>query len=73
MTITLLVVVTILALLSFVTLQKIVAPAFDKLELDDARTDLIRAQRAIQNDLDNLSAIAGDWGLWDDAYDDLTV
>ena len=72
MTITLLVVVTALALLSFVTLQKVVAPAFDKLELDHARTDLVRAQRAIQNDLDNLSAITGDWGLWDDAYDYVT-
>jgi len=69
MTITLLVVVAVLAALSFVTLQKVVAPAFDKLELDEARTNLIRAQRAIRNDLDNLSAIAGDWGLWDDAYD----
>jgi sensor domain CHASE-containing protein len=72
MTITLLVVVAVLAALSFVTLQKVVVPAFDKLELDDARTDLVRAQRAIQNDLDNLSAITGDWGLWDDAYDYVT-
>jgi sensor domain CHASE-containing protein len=69
MTITLLVVVAVLGVLSFVTLQNVVAPAFDKLELDEARTNLIRAQRAIRNDLDNLSAIAGDWGLWDDAYD----
>ena len=58
MTITLLVVVAVLAVLSFATLQKVVAPAFDKLELDEARTNLIRAQRAIRNDLDNLSAIA---------------
>jgi len=69
MTMTLLVVVTALALLSYGTLQKVVAPAFDKLELDDARTNLVRAQRAIQNDLDNLNAIVGDWALWDDAYD----
>ncbi len=69
MTMTLLVVVTALALLSFGTLQKVVAPAFDKLELDDARTNLVRAHRAIQNDLDNLNAIVGDWAPWDDAYD----
>jgi len=66
---TLLVVMGAMALLSYVTLQEIVAPTFDQLELDEARTDLIRAERAIQNDLDNLIAITGDWGLWDDAYD----
>ena len=72
MTITLLVVVAVLAVLSFGTLQKVVAPAFDKLELDDARTNLVRAHRAIQNDLDNLNAIVGDWAPWDDAYDYVT-
>lgn len=66
---TLFVVMGALALLSYVILQAIVAPTFDQLELDQARTNLIRAERAIQNDLDNLSAITGDWGLWDDAYD----
>ena len=67
--VTLFVVMGVLALLSFVTLQQVVAPAFDQLELDQARTNLVRAERAIRNDLDNLSAITGDWGLWDDAYD----
>lgn len=57
-----------LALLSYLTLQQFVAPAFDELELDQARTNLVRARRAIQNDLRHLSAIAGDWALWDDAY-----
>lgn len=66
---TLLVVMGALALLSYVTLQGVVAPTFDQLELDEARTNLIRAERAIQNDLDNLSAITGDWALWDDAFD----
>jgi len=66
---TLFAVVATLALLSYVTLQEVVAPTFDQLELDGARTNLIRAERAIQNDLDNLSAITGDWGAWDDAYD----
>jgi len=66
---TLIVVMGALALLSYVTLQGVVAPAFDQLELDGARTNLIRAERAIQNDIVNLNAITGDWGLWDDAYD----
>lgn len=66
---TLFVVMSALALLSYLTLQKVVAPAFGQLELDEARTNLTRAERAIQNDLDNLTAIAQDWAHWDDAYD----
>jgi len=66
---TLFVVMGALALLSYVTLQSVVAPAFDRLELDEAHTNLIRADRAIRNDIANLNAITGDWGLWDDAYD----
>ena len=66
---TLLAVMVALAALSFVILNKVVVPAFDRLEIDDAQRNLIRAERAIRNDLENLSAITGDWGLWDDAYD----
>jgi two-component system NtrC family sensor kinase len=67
--ITLLVVIGALALLIYVTLHGVVAPAFDQLELDEAQTNLVRAERAISNDLENLNAIVGDWALWDDAYD----
>jgi sensor domain CHASE-containing protein len=58
-----------LALLIYATLNRVVAPAFDQLELAEARTNLVRADRAIENDLLNLSAIAGDWASWDDAYE----
>ena len=71
-TITLLGVMAVLALLSFIVLKEVVAPAFDALELKQAETNLIRAEKAIANDLENLSAIAGDWGLWDDAHDYVT-
>ena len=67
--ITLFVVMGSLALLSYVTLHQVVAPTFDQLEIEQAETNLVRAERAIQNDLRNLNAITGDWGLWDDAYD----
>ena len=70
--ITLLAVMGALALLSFIVLKEVVAPAFDELELKEAQTNLNRAEKAIANDLENLSAIAGDWGLWDDAYDYVT-
>lgn len=67
--VTLLAVMAALALLSYATLDRIVAPAFDQLEMVEANTNLVRAERAIHNDLDNLSAITGDWSIWDDAYD----
>lgn len=66
---TLFVVMAALALLSYLTLQRVVAPAFDQLELDQAGTNLVRAERAIHSDLDNLNAIVRDWARWDDAYD----
>jgi sensor domain CHASE-containing protein len=66
---TLLGVIAVLAMLIYTTLNRVVAPTFDQLELNEARTNLVRAERAIQNDLQNLSAITGDWGPWDDAYD----
>lgn len=49
-------------------LDTTVAPAFDSLEQAAAETNLVRAKRAIQNDLDNLAAAVGDWAPWDDAY-----
>lgn len=55
--------------LSFVILHAVIAPAFDELELSAARTDLVRAERAIVNDVENLEAISADWALWDDIYD----
>jgi sensor domain CHASE-containing protein len=57
-----------LAVLSFVVLNEVVSPAFDELELSEAQTNLNRAGKAMANDLENLSAITGDWALWDDAY-----
>jgi sensor domain CHASE-containing protein len=70
--ITLLAVMAALALLSYVVLEKVVAPAFDELELTEAQMNFNRAEKAIANDLENLSAITGDWGLWDDAYNYVT-
>jgi len=66
---TLLAVITVLAVLSYMVLHGVVAPAFDQLELAEARTNLTRAERAIQSDLENLSIITGDWAVWDDAYE----
>lgn len=70
--ITLFAVMVALAVLSYAVLNQVVAPAFDKLELKEAETNLVRAVKAISNDLENLSAITGDWGVWDDAYDYVT-
>lgn len=70
--ITLFTVMIALSFLSFLVLKQVVAPAFDELERQQAETNLVRAVKAISNDLDNLSAIVGDWALWDDAFDYVT-
>ena len=65
---TLLVVMAAMVLLSYLVLNTTVAPAFNNLEFAAAEKNIVRAKRAIQNDLDNLAAIVGDWAPWDDAY-----
>jgi len=66
---TLLLAITAFTAISYVILSGVIAPAFDDLELSAARTDLIRAERAIQTDIENLEAVSADWGLWDDIYE----
>ncbi|NIL92866.1 MAG: HAMP domain-containing protein [Woeseiaceae bacterium] len=53
----------------FLILRVVITPAFEKLELKAAHADLVRADQAIQTDIDNLKAITLDWGLWDDIYE----
>ena len=64
----LLAVMAAFGLLSYLILNAVISPAFDNLENNAARTDLVRAQRAIQADLDTLISHTGDWAPWDDAY-----
>jgi len=53
----------------FFILRAVIAPTFEELELEAARTDLVRADQAIQTDIDNLVAVTLDWGPWDDIYE----
>ena len=55
--------------ISYFILSLVIAPAFDELELSAARTDLVRAERAIQTDIENLEYITLDWAPWDDIYE----
>jgi len=65
---TLLAVMGSMVLLSYLVLSTTVAPAFEELELATAETNIVRVERAIQNDLENLSAVVGDWAPWNDAH-----
>lgn len=69
LSITLLLTITAFALISYAILSGVITPAFQDLELSAARTDLVRAERAIDADLENLSAITADWAPWDDIYE----
>lgn len=66
--VTLLGVMTTLVLLTYLILNAIVSPAFDRLEIDDATRNLIRAERAIRSDVNVLDTTVRDWSSWDDTY-----
>jgi len=55
--------------LSYLILRLLVSPAFDDLEMRAAHSDLVRAEQAIQSDIENLEAITADWAPWDDIHD----
>jgi len=61
-------VMAVLAVLSYVILKAVIAPAFDDLELKAAETNIVRADRAIEAELDALRRLAVDWAPWDDTY-----
>ncbi|MCH7822349.1 MAG: HAMP domain-containing protein [Proteobacteria bacterium] len=56
------------AVISYIALTRVIAPAFDELEMSAARTDLVRAQRAIDSDIETLQVITADWSPWDDIH-----
>lgn len=66
---TLLLTISAFAAISYLILSEVIAPAFDDLELDAARSDLVRAEQAIRADIRNLQAITADWAPWDDIHD----
>ncbi|MDA0707129.1 MAG: hypothetical protein O2907_09635 [Proteobacteria bacterium] len=65
---TLLLTISAFAVISYTILSVVISPAFDDLELEAARTDLVRAQRALNADVQNLVETSADWALWDDIY-----
>ncbi len=66
---TLLLTISAFAAISYLILSKVIAPAFEDLELEAARSNLVRAEQAIQTDISNLEAITADWAPWDDIYE----
>ena len=58
--VTLLTVMVLLAFISYGILDAQVAPAFENLERKAAHTNVVRAQRAIGADLDNLVTVSND-------------
>ena len=53
----------------FLILRAVITPAFEELELEAAHADMIRADQAIQTDIENLEAVTLDWGPWDDIHE----
>jgi len=55
--------------LCYLILRILISPAFEDLEMQAAHSDLVRAEQAIQTDIDNLVAVTADWAPWDDIHD----
>ncbi len=53
----------------YLILRTVITPAFEEVELEAAHADLVRAEQAIQTDIDNLVAVTLDWSEWDDMYE----
>jgi sensor domain CHASE-containing protein len=53
----------------FLILSAVITPAFEELELQAAHRDLVRAEQAIQTDIENIVAVSLDWAPWDDIYE----
>lgn len=49
--------------------EAIVQTGFARLEQQQITTNLVRLQKSIEGELDNLSLICGDWTPWDDTRD----
>lgn len=67
-TMTLLLTISAFAAISYMILSVVISPAFDELELEAVRTDMVRAQQALNADIQNLVETSADWALWDDIY-----
>ncbi len=57
-----------LAILCYVILKAVIAPAFDDLELQAAETNIVRVDRAIEAELETLRRLGVDWAPWDDTF-----
>lgn len=65
---TLILLIAAFVIVSYTILGSVIAPAFDALEIDAAKSDLHRAEAALRNDIENLEAVTADWGPWDDMF-----
>ncbi|HBG28506.1 MAG: hypothetical protein A2Y10_14915 [Planctomycetes bacterium GWF2_41_51] len=59
----------LLLVIIFFFSKAIVQTGFARLEKQDTATNLVRLQKSIDGELDNLSTICGDWAPWDDTRD----
>jgi len=49
--------------------QFIIFPSYINLELDEAKKDLQRSEKALKREIFHLSNLCRDWAAWDDTYD----
>ena len=57
-----------LILLQWSVGQYLLMPQFERIELDNANTAMMRIDSGLRAELDELHVSAADWGNWSDAY-----
>src|SRR5271170_8073834 len=57
-----------LILLQWSVGQYLLMPQFERIELDNANTAMMRIESGLRAELDELHVSAADWGNWSDAY-----
>jgi signal transduction histidine kinase len=60
---------TLSGLTSYLILKTVIAPAFNTLESNVAKTDLDRAALGVDGQVQQIKAIVGDWAPWDQVND----
>lgn len=54
---------------AFAIFHAFLLPEFEKIETEQARTNVVRTVKIIEHSVDNLQSLTRDWAWWDDTYD----
>lgn len=61
--------IALVTIIAETTIRELVLmPSFEALEVDKAKTDVLRCRDSVLREASHMYDLAGDWALWDDTY-----